>query len=67
MQRVGMGDEGEALSPRARIVDDHFQVPGRAGQQQAFFGRRVQMRNRSTTRPLPRCSSMISSMSARST
>src|SRR5687767_10837956 len=66
-QRVRMRDEGDALGRAVRLVDCAFDAAGRAGDELATGARPHYIRRRSTMRPFLTCSSMISSMSARST
>jgi hypothetical protein len=67
VERMGMGNQSEAATSITRIVDNGLEVASRSSQQQALLSRQLQIRNRSTTRPFTRCSSMISSTSCRST
>src|SRR5207237_8652657 len=70
VERVWMGDEGDAHGMRGgrplRVVDSALDAADRAGDEFPA-GAGPHMRRRSTMRPCCRCSSMISSTSARST
>ena len=67
VKRMGMGDQRDAAPRRAGFVDGNLELSRRTVDGKLLWGRGSQMRRRSTTRPLTRCSSMISSMSSLST
>src|SRR3989440_11919603 len=65
--RMRVGDEGVAASFALRRVDCAFDAARRPGDELAARAGAHYIRRRSTMRPCLRCSSMISSISARST
>src|SRR5919201_409870 len=65
-KRVRMGDERDTFGQPLRVIDSALDAADRAGDEFPA-GARPHMRRRSTMRPCCRCSSMISSTSARST
>src|SRR5262249_19424099 len=66
VERRGVGDEGDAAG-RARRAIPHRLDPACVARDEDALDGAAHIRRRSTTRPAWRCSSMISSMSARST
>src|SRR5437867_4621969 len=66
VERVRMGDERRAARCTCRTLDDGLD-PARRTVDEDALARPAHMRRRATTRPALRCSSMISSISARST